>query len=145
MKSFKLLVIFLFACCQFAVAQNEELVDRQQEVLQAQSARISAMINADVEKLKELLDEDLTYSHTTGCTETKSGYLETIQSKRIDYLQFSPRDVEVRIYGSTAVLTGLVDVNLGRTDFTIRFLEVQRRVDGQWKLTAWQSVINKVD
>jgi hypothetical protein len=145
MKSIKLLGILLLACCQFSVAQKEALIDRQQEVLQAQSARIAAMINADTEELKQLLDEDLTYSHTTGWTETKAGYLETIKSGKIDYLQFSPRDVEVRIYQNTAVLTGLVDVNLGRTDFTIRFLEVQRRVDGQWKLTAWQSVINKVD
>ena len=46
-------------------------------------------------------------------------------------VSFVPKDVEIRIYGETAVLTGKVDVNLGRTDFTIRFLEVQRKVDSK--------------
>ena len=145
MKSLKIFGLLFFISYQIANAQNDEFEVAEQEVLNAQSSRISAMIEADIEKLKDLLAEDLTYAHTTGWTETKSGYLETVKSKRIDYLSFVPRDVEVRIYENTAVLTGLVDVNLGRTDFTIRFLEVQRQVDGLWQLTAWQSVINKVE
>ena len=145
MKSLKIFGLLFFISCQIANAQNDKIEVAEQEVLNAQSSRISAMIEADIEKLKDLLAEDLTYAHTTGWTETKSGYLETVKSKRIDYLSFVPRDVEVRIYEKTAVLTGLVDVNLGRTDFTIRFLEVQRQVNGLWQLTAWQSVINKVE
>ncbi len=46
------------------------------------SISISAIIDADIEKLKELLDQDLTYSHTQGWTETKLGYLETVKSKK---------------------------------------------------------------
>ena len=144
MKLLKIFGLLFLISCQFAIAQKDNFDIVKQEVLKAQSDRISAMIEADVEKLKDLLTEDLTYAHTTGWTETKSGYLETVKSKKIDYLSFVPRDVEVRIYENTAVLTGLVGVNLGRTDFTIRFLEVQRKVDGLRQLTAWQSVINKV-
>ncbi len=126
-------------------AQKESTDILKQEILNAQSSRISAMIDADIEKLSDFLSDDLTYAHTTGWTETKTGYLETIESGKINYISFIPKDVEIRIYGETAVLTGKVDVNLGRTDFTIRFLEVQYKVDGVWKLTAWQSVLNKVD
>ena len=145
MKSLKIFGILFFISCQFAIAQNDNFDHTEQEVLKAQSARISAMIGADIEKLDGLLTDNLTYAHTTGWTETKTGYLETIKSGRINYISFVPKDVEIRIYGETAVLTGKVGVNLGRTDFTIRFLEVQRKVDGIWKLTAWQSVLNKVD
>ncbi len=145
MKSLKIVGLLLCIFCQITNAQNAKFNVAEQEVLNAQSARISAMIEADIEKLNVLLAEDLTYAHTTGWAETKSGFLETVQSKRIDYLSFVPRDVEVRIFENTAVLTGLVDANLGRTDFTIRFLEIQRQVDGMWQLVAWQSVINKVD
>lgn len=145
MKSLKISILLLFVSCHIVIAQNESYDILKQEVQNAQLARISAMINADIDKLNELLTDDLTYAHTTGWTETKTGYLETIKSGRINYISFVPRDVEIRIYGGTAVSTGKVDVNLGRTDFTIRFLEVQRKEDGIWKLTAWQSVLNKVD
>ena len=145
MKSLKLVTLLLLISSHIGIAQNESLDILKQEILNAQSARISAMIGADIEKLNDLLTDDLTYAHTTGWTETKTGYLETIKSGRIDYVSFVPKDVEVRIYKNTAVLNGEVDVNLGRTDFTIRFLEVQRKVNGIWKLTAWQSVLNKVE
>ena len=83
------------------------------------------MIDADLDKLNDLLTDDLTYAHTTGWTETKTGYLETIKSGRINYISFVPKDVEIRIYGETAVLTGKVDVNLGRTDFiNFRFCSI---------------------
>lgn len=145
MKSLKILIFLSFISCSMGMAQNENITFQKQEVLNAQSTRISAMIQADIDKLNDVLTDDLTYAHTTGWTETKTGYLETIKSGRINYISFVPKDVEIRIYGGTAVLTGKVDVNLGRTDFTIRFLEVQRKIDGTWKLTAWQSVLNKMD
>lgn len=145
MKSLTTFSIIIVIACHVGNAQNKSNDIQEQEVLNAQSARISAMIDANIEKLNDLLSDDLTYAHTTGWTETKPGFIETIRSGKIDYISFVPRDVEVRIYDETAVLTGKVDVNLGGTDFTIRFLEVQRKVDGMWKLTAWQSVINKVD
>ncbi len=145
MKSLTTFGIIIVIACHIGNAQNESNDIPEQEVLNAQSARISAMIDANIEKLNDLLSDDLTYAHTTGWTETKPGFIETVRSEKIDYISFVPRDVEVRIYDETAVLTGKVDVNLGGPDFTIRFLEVQRKVDGMWKLTAWQSVINKVD
>lgn len=145
MKPQKILILLLLISCNIGIAQIQSLDISKEEVLNAQSSRISAMIDADINKLNELLTDDLTYAHTTGWTETKTGYLETIKSGRINYVSFVPKDVEIRIYGETAVLTGKIDANLGRTDFTIRFLEVQRKVAGIWKLTAWQSVINKVD
>ncbi|PTX43490.1 uncharacterized protein DUF4440 [Christiangramia gaetbulicola] len=145
MKALCLFGFLLLLIPAFTTAQNLGSNTSKQEVLDAQSARITAMLNADLGKLDELLTEDLSYAHTNGWTETKSGYLETIRSGKIDYVSFVPKVVEVRVYDDSAVLTGKVDVNLGRTDFSIRFLEVQRKVDGVWKLTAWQSVLNKVD
>lgn len=146
MKPLQIFGILFFISCQFAMAQNENPDTSRQQLLNTQSARFFAMIDADVQKLGSLLSDDLTYTHTTGWTETKSEYLETIKSKRIDYLSFDPRNVDVRIYGEIAVLTGFVDVNLiyemKETEFTIRFLEVQRKVDGNWLLVAWQSVKN---
>ncbi len=145
MKSFKLLAILLLISSPIAFAQSNNIDPTKQEILKQQSARFNAMIEADVEKLEDLLADDLTYGHTKGNTETKTGFIETVKSERIDYLSFIPREVDVRIYEKTAVLTGFIDVKViykqEELVFTTRFLEVQRKVDGNWLLAAWQPVI----
>lgn len=116
----------------------------QQSALDAQAARLKATIDADIETLRTYLADDLSYSHNTGWVETKAEYLATVDSETLDYISATPRDVEVRIYGDIAVLTGLADMTgLYRGEpvaLTIRFLEVSRRVGDSWQLTAWQSV-----
>jgi hypothetical protein len=139
----KMSTFLFFVLTYMSFAQNNKSDLLVQEVLAAQSTRINAMLEGDIDKLNTLLADDLTYAHTTGWTETKAGYLETIKSGNINYITFIPRNVNVRIYGETAVLTGKVAVNLGRTDFEIKFLEVQLKVNNQWQLVAWQSVLNK--
>lgn len=116
----------------------------KQSVLGFQSARLKAMIDADIDALERYLADDLTYSHSTGRTETKSEFLSTIESITIDYISVTPRDVEVRIYGDVAVITGLSRMQGAVGDrpvsFTIRFLDVSKRVGDSWQLVAWQSV-----
>ncbi len=142
MKLLKLYGILLLISCQSNVAQDKN--NDEQQILKQQSARFSAMIDADVKKLETLLADDLTYGHTKGHTETKIGFIETVKKGRIDYLSFAPRDVSVRIYEKTALLTGFIDVRViykkEELIFTTRFLEVQRKVNGNWLLAAWQPV-----
>lgn len=145
MNSIKLVGILLFISCQFVIGQNYDIDISEQLILKQQSARFTAMVEADIVKLQSLLADDLTYGHTKGSTETKLGFIETVKSKRIDYLSFIPRDVNVRVYEKTAVLTGFIDVKViyknEKLVFTTRFLEVQRNIDGNWLLAAWQPVI----
>ena len=135
------LLVAVFSVVFLSVTNAGELED---DVLASQDARFQAMIEEDLAKLNELLVDDLHYSHTRGNVESKAHFLSTIESKRIDYLAAKRRDVDVRLFGNVAVVTGLSDMDLiysgERMTFTIRFLEVSRRVDTNWQLVAWQSV-----
>lgn len=143
-KTFFALAVALAAQFLFVPTAPAEFGPDQQSALDAQAARLNATIDADIETLETYLADDLTYSHNTGWVETKSEYLATVESETLDYVSATPRDVEVRIYGDIAVLTGLADMSgLLRGEpvaLTIRFLEVSRRVGDSWQLTAWQSV-----
>ncbi len=123
--------------------------DAEQGALEAQAARFAAMVAADTEALADTLADDLSYSHTTGWTETKSEFLSTVASGTLDYRSATPRDVEVRLYDDIAVITGLSDLELlvrgDPKSLTIRFLEVSRRTDAGWRLVAWQSVVFQAD
>ena len=134
-------VILMASVMQDAIADDASM---RQSALEFQSARFRAMVDADMESLQEFLDDDLTYSHTTGWTETKAEFMSTVESEKIDYVSMIPSDVKVRTYGDIAVISGLSkmqgSVGERSVSFTIRFLDVSRRVGDSWQLVAWQSV-----
>ena len=136
-------VIFIaqFVFMQYATADD---VSTEQSAMEFQSKRFAAMVAVDIDSLQQFLAEDLSYAHTTGWVETKQGFLSTVASEVIDYQSVIPRDVQVRIYGDIAVITGLSEMKLAvrgePVNLTIRFLDVSRRVGQSWQLVAWQSV-----
>ncbi|MGB5172434.1 MAG: nuclear transport factor 2 family protein [Eudoraea sp.] len=149
MKYLKHTGLLFFICYGVAFCQNDTTDTLKQEVLKAQSVRFSAMIEADIEKLNEMLADDLTYTHTNGWIETKSEYLATVKSKKMDYLTMTTRDVSVRVFDKTAIISGLVDVKVKYQgilrELDLRFLEVYRKVDSNWQLVASQRVKNLVE
>ena len=141
---FRLNHIFLATALSTSLVIVAAAGEPEDEVMASQGARLRAMIDEDVAALSELLADNPHYSHTRGSVESKQQFLSTIQSRRIDYLAATPRGVEVRLFGDTAVITGLSDMKLiyrgEQLEFTIRFLEVSNKVDDNWQLVAWQSV-----
>ena len=109
----------------------------------AESQRLRALVTADYTALDRLLADDLTYTHSTAKLDTKATYLEPLVSGRTRYQSLQPSDVQVRVYGTTGVVTGilrsvaLVAGKESRTD--MRFTNVWVRRDGRWQMVAWQS------
>src|SRR5437764_7992792 len=85
-----------------AIASQDPLGD----VRQFQAKRFAAMTHRDIDGVAALLGEDLTYTHSSGDTETKAAFVETLRSGRIVYEQLEPADVAVRMYEQTALVTG---------------------------------------
>lgn len=122
-----------------AVAGRTETDD----VRQFQAARFAAMIRHDVAAVDRCLADDLTYTHTTGETETKAQFLETLRSRNIEYEEIEPVDIVVRRHAETAIVTGRSTMHIRsggqpRT-FQIRFIEVDVRLGDRWQMTAWQA------
>ena len=109
----------------------------------AESQRLRALVTADYAALDRLLADDLTYTHSTAKLDTKATYLEPLVSGRTRYQSLEPSDVQVRVYGTTGVVTGilrsvaLVAGKESRTD--MRFTNVWVERDGRWQMVAWQS------
>ncbi len=101
------------------------------------------MAAANIEELGTILADDLTYTHTTGQNETKVEFLSSLQSQKIKYESIDPKEVEPRIYDSTAVVTGISAMRVSTGEqhfsFSIRFIEVYQKRDGNRQLVAWQS------
>ena len=113
------------------------------QVLAAEDQRFAAMRHADTAALGRLLAPDLTYTHTDGEQDTKDDFLRSLGSGALRYDSITPEARQVRVFESTAIVTGRsamrVESGGNPASFSIRYLAVYRWAEGRWQLAAWQS------
>jgi ketosteroid isomerase-like protein len=90
-----------------------------------------------------LLAEELSYTHSSGKTDTKAELLASVSSGKLKYESIEPSDTKVRVYGSTAVITGQANLKINNNgqplSFAMKFTGVYAKRDGRWQLVAYQS------
>ena len=140
---FSMVVALLGAATLTAVASAAGMSQAEQAVRTAETQRFEALVKQDVAALKRLMADDLTYTHSSGVRQTKAEYLHDLASGKLVYRAAEANDLNVRIVGNAAVITGTakVLVNTGGADRAIELLytDVYVKRDGRWQLLAWQS------
>jgi hypothetical protein len=130
------IVVLSFSLAGIVQAQPASL-------LAAEQARFRAQVEEDTAALQELLHEELYYLHSNGLAESKTDFIASVRSGKIDYQRMVPRDRHFRRYGKTALLTGLVEVEglyQGKTfALELYYTSVYLRKRGRWQLVSWQS------
>lgn len=113
------------------------------QVRKAEEARIAATIKGDTAALGALLAEGMTYVHSSAKLETRQEFLDQIKSGFYQYKSIAAHDVTLRLYGQTAILAGLADIEVvsGGTPVSpkLRFTEVWVKGAHGWQLAAWHS------
>jgi len=147
MKRFRAVIVIGMAAwwlgmgATFAAAAPKGKVERLIEELEMR--RFKAMVEADFATLETLLAADMSYSHSTGWTQTKSEFISSLRSHELEYKEIKPDVLEVRVYGTTAVVAGRARVRAKvkgqESSVEIRFLDVYVKRKGQWQMVAWQS------
>jgi len=114
-----------------------------QTVLKVEQERAKAQVDRNFPVLERLMGNELTYTHASGITQTKAEILGELKSGKLVYKSITNADVKPRVYGNTAVLTGLSDmtvIHYGKTlHLSLLFLEVDVNRHGQWQMVAYQS------
>lgn len=113
-------------------------------LMNADAQRRTAMVASDIAALDACLAEDLSWTHSSGKTDSKTSFLEIMKSGTTVYHSLDVRDTEARRYGNIFILEGVVfgDVTKDGKDKKLvnRFLTVwQWRDDQGFELHAWQS------
>jgi hypothetical protein len=109
-------------------------------VQQAATGWTLGAVKQDPAALQRFLADDLQYAHAGGQRQTKEQYIAAATHGPGKYESFTFSDVNVRLYGKAAVLTGFVDVKMvGRDGFRVRTLQVYVENNGQWQMVAHQS------
>ena len=104
---------------------------------------MNAMVSKDVDKLNELIGDDLVYTHSSARLDTKQSLIGAMHSGATVYESVEPSKVHAQDLGNTVVLTGVAAIKMlsnGTPNaFTVRFTDVYANRDGHWQMVAWQS------
>jgi uncharacterized protein (TIGR02246 family) len=114
------------------------------EIEQLQERIDQAMLANDPVALGRYLRDDVTRTGPGGVTTNRAQWLAQVESAQIRYLSVRRCQTTIRRYHDTAVVTGLVDIEVmkpstGRELEHNRTLRVYVREDGAWRLAAHQA------
>ena len=110
----------------------------EKEVLGLEDKRFGAMIKGDVNALDAMVHDQLLYTHSSGNTDTKPSWLESIKSGRTKYKAVNCSDRKVRLFGGVALITGRVaiEAEIGGQPRSLKllFLNAWTKTPEGWKI-----------
>jgi ketosteroid isomerase-like protein len=142
----RLTLLVLCGCLLIGVGARAANDPKDEKAVMATlEAMAKATIDKDVPTLAKIYGDDLTYSHSSGMTQTKDVVLKAIRgSSEGWFMKFS--DTTIRIYGDVALAKGITDFRNGQpgklVDNHLNILWVLvRRAQGPygWQIVARQT------
>ena len=98
-------------------------MNSEKEVLGLEDKRFAAMIARDFAALEKMTHDELPYTHSSGVTDTKASWLESMKSGKVKYKSASCSERQVKFFGEVALIRG----------------RAWTRTPLGWKFAAWQS------
>ncbi len=117
----------------------------REEILELEKERNQAIISGNAGALERMTSDDYTFITLRGELRTKAEIVEGFKSGSFHYDSRQISDLNVRVYGSTAVVTGR-SIQRGKEngrDYSgdYRFTRVYVKQDGRWQTVALQTTL----
>jgi ketosteroid isomerase-like protein len=133
---------FVFAVL-VALFPSIATADAAADIEKLEQKRIQALIDVDMPVLDAIYADDFFYNLASGASLPKSKYLPMYTSGELKVHTSESEGREVRVYGDTAVVTGIVHVNATikgeDKNLHLRYLNVWVKRTKGWVLVARQS------
>lgn len=140
MKNLLLTCLLIFTYALTGLAQGNAA---EQAVLKLEEEWVAALIKADATVLERIYSESLTYTHSSGATDTKAIYIANLKAGKTKYESLVREDVKVRVYGNTALHTSKTNIKLvsnGQPQaFAVKMLHVYVKEGKNWRMVAHQT------
>jgi hypothetical protein len=112
----------------------------KEAVLNAEEQWKTAVLKADRSSLEKLLAADLSYTHSSGKTQTKEQFIDDAGGGATAYKSIEFENTNVRQYGSVAVITHSAIITTVQTGTTHLYLtEVWAQEGGRWQMASRQA------
>jgi uncharacterized protein (TIGR02246 family) len=121
---------------------NDEQQSDEQQILALHEAGDRALMSADLAVLDEIFADDYVQYNEVGKAFTKQDVLNNFRTGAIRYPSIVSTSRKIRVFGDTAVVHGAEsdEVEADGKRFSVRYvyLDVLRKIDGEWMLVASQ-------
>ena len=115
----------------------------EKEMLGLEDKRFAAMVARDFAALEKMVHDELLYTHSSGVTDNKASWLESMKSGKVKYKSASCSERQVKVFGEVALIRGraAIEVDIGGQPKSLRllFLNAWTKTPQGWKFAAWQS------
>ena len=115
----------------------------EQQVKNLSYEVIAVTMKADTNSLEKLLADDYMAIRSDGALSTKAQEIENVKSSTLKYERDDIQDLNIRVYGHTAIATKLVffkgTVSGKPLTSTNRVTRVWVKQQGNWKCVSFQS------
>lgn len=126
-----------------SLAQSQD----EKEVATAVESLRKAMIDASENSLKDLTSDALSYGHSSGMIEDKTGFIGRLLSGESDFKTITLSDQTIKITNNVAIvrhkLVAETADNGKPGNPNLSILLVWQKEKGKWKLVARQAVKNQ--
>jgi hypothetical protein len=134
--------LFLSATGCASAARGSDTRQLEEEIKQLERDRQAAFVRGDIDRLDRETADDYTTINATGKISSKPQMMQSLRQGRTKVLSVKLDNLQARIYGDTAVLTGEYrDVNVRdgvqRETHTL-FTRVSVKRNGRWEAVAYQ-------
>ena len=134
----KVMAICVVTCMMLASAEVNAK-DRADQLRAIERARLRSLVDADMATARRLHADDFELINPVGGTMSKEQYLRRIASGELDYLEWEPIEIRVKLYGDSAViryqahLRVSVKGSAGRP-VTFWHTDLYEKRNGQWQI-----------
>ena len=138
-------IVFVCALGAFILATDVNAQAEADELRGVERERTRALVEGDIEVARRLHADDYQLISPTGSVLSKPEYLGLVASGDIDYLEWEPEAIEVKLFGSAAVIRYRAPLRIvvkaapnapsGRFWFT----DLYEKRNGQWQIVWSQA------
>jgi hypothetical protein len=93
-----------FGLIQTLSATDVNAQSKADKLRAVERERLRALVDADIPTASRLHADDFELINPVGGTLTKAQYLKDVASGELDYLEWEPGEIRVRLYGKSAVI-----------------------------------------
>ena len=139
MKRFLVITVLAVAMplLAFGQAANKKSSNKaEEEIMKLEDQWVQSRAAKDPTVSKELLADDYLGANPTGQSQTKQQFIDAVTAGTLFAGKAEMMDRKVRIYGDTAVSTGVVTGVVGGDK--VRYIRVFVKRNNKWRLVAAQ-------
>ncbi len=116
----------------------DTLTDDEKEVLYTQGRYCQGMVDADLDVMKEIVLEDVTFTHMSGMKQTRDEYFEDIKNGALNYYNIGIENPKIVVRGDEATITytSVLDANAygAKGVYRLHGIHKSQKINGRWYL-----------